>query len=211
MCDTVNVDYIEKFFPNLKNVSDVLEVGSFNVNGNCKSFIKRQGISYLGCDIKEGPDVDLVCDMTKAKEVRSKFKESSFDLIICMNVLEHVFKPIDVLDNMKSLLKGRGYLLVVVPLVWDLHNYPADFYRLNPDFFIAYSQNAKLEVLENSMLFSLRNNRQFFSNIEQLPLIIPDINQNYFVKFFFKKFSKKYPELKQCFCHTYLNLIFHKK
>ena len=61
------------------------------------------------------------------------------------------------------------------------------------------------------MLFSLRNNRQFFSDIKQLPLIIPDVNRNPFVRFFFKKFSKKYPELKQCLCHTYLNLIFHKK
>lgn len=211
MCDTVNIDYIQTFFPKLTNVSRVLEVGSYNVNGNCKAFIEKQGIPYLGCDIKEGPDVDLICDMTKAEDVQAKLGDKTFDLIICMNVLEHVFRPIDLLDNMKGLLNEKGYLLVVVPLVWDLHDYPADFYRLNPDFFMTYGKESKLDLLEESMLFSLRNNRQFFSDIKQLPLVIPDVNKSSFVKFFFRKFSKKYPELKQCFCHTYLNLIFHKK
>lgn len=209
MCDFVNLQYIDYFFPRLQyKPQSVLEVGSYNVNGNCKSFITGLGLPYYGSDIKAGPDVDVICDITKSDEVESIFREHpSFDLIICMNVLEHLYKPINALENMCSLLSQKGYLLIVVPIIWDLHDYPADFYRLNPDFFKSFAGLNKLNILENSMLFSLRDNCQFFSDIKKLPYQSPCFGKNFFKKFLFRKLTKKHPELKPTFSHTYLNLI----
>lgn len=64
MCDLVNLDYIENHFDKLEGIHNVLEVGSFNANGNCKNFISNKGLNYLGIDIQNGPDVDLICDIT---------------------------------------------------------------------------------------------------------------------------------------------------
>ena len=211
MCDVVNLDYIEKFFPKLDpKPRSTLEIGSYNVNGNCKSFIKSSGLSYLGCDIKEGADVDVICDITKESDVKTSFGKDLFDLVICMNVLEHVYRPINALENMSSLISPTGYLLVVVPVVWDLHDFPADFYRLNPDFFKMFASHNALYILENSMLFSLRENRQFFSDIKTFPTENPQFGKNYLKSFMYRKLRKKHPEIHSSFSHTYLNMIFSK-
>ena len=211
MYDIVNIDYIEKFSPKLDpKPQSTLEIGSYNVNGNCKSFKKNLGLSYLGCDIKEGTDVDVICDITSGSNVKTTFGKDLFDLVICMNVLEHVYRPINALENMCSLLSPTGYLLVVVLVVWDLHDFPADFYRLNPDFFKIFASHNALRILENSMLFPLRENRQFFSDTKTLATENPQFGKNYLKSFMYRKLRKKHPEIQSPFSHTYLNMIFTK-
>ena len=155
-------------------------------------------------------DVDVICDIIRESDIKTTFGKDLFDLVICMNVLEHVYRPINALENMCSLLSPTGYLLVVVPVVWDLHDFPADFYRLNPDFFKMFASHNALYILENSMLFSLRENRQFFSDIKTFPTENPQFGNNYLKSFMYRKLRKKHPEIHSSFSHTYLNMIFSK-
>lgn len=179
MCDHVNMIYLQQHFNKLQNVRTVLEVGSFFVNGNGKYFIQSLGLEYVGIDLRSGPDVDLVCDITDAninnilQRAYPQYKE--FDLILCMNVLEHIYDPIRALDNMKGLLKPGGYLLLVTPLVWDLHEYPHDYYRLNPDFFREYFSRNGFSILTGTFLLSIRDSKQFYPNINILPMLHPHI------------------------------------
>jgi len=179
LCDLVNLDYITNHFNKLEGLHSVLEVGSFNVNGNCKNFILSKGLRYLGIDIQDGPDVDLICDITDDMEnIEEKLNHEKLDLIICMNVLEHLYEPIKALNNMRHLLRGKGYLIIVTPLVWDLHDWPHDFYRLNPDFYKKYTQDNNLQILEGTFLLSIRDNRKFYPDIKILPMIIPHLYKN---------------------------------
>ena len=44
-----------------------------------------------------------------------KLKEHNFDTIVCINVLEHIQKDSEALNNMRQLLKKKGRLVLVVP------------------------------------------------------------------------------------------------
>lgn len=48
--------------------------------------------------------------------------ENQFDTVICINVLEHLSDDYQAVENMKSLLKVNGYLIVFVPAFQKLYS-----------------------------------------------------------------------------------------
>ena len=57
------------------------------------------------------------------------FKDSSFDLIIASQVLEHTFKPWEVASELQRVVKVQGNLLIETPFNFPYHSPPYDFYR----------------------------------------------------------------------------------
>lgn len=55
--------------------------------------------------------------------------DRSFDAVISTQVLEHVPRPAEVLDELFRVLRPAGELFLTAPLVWSLHEEPYDFYR----------------------------------------------------------------------------------
>jgi SAM-dependent methyltransferase len=55
--------------------------------------------------------------------------DASFDAIINTQVLEHVAEPANVLREMHRLLVAGGRVHITLPLAWELHEEPFDFYR----------------------------------------------------------------------------------
>jgi SAM-dependent methyltransferase len=212
MCDVVNLTYLERCWPQLHGVQKVLEVGSYSVNGNCKEFITGRGLQYAGTDIRPGPDVDIICDITgEPSSVREALRSDEFDLVICMNVLEHLFDPKRALDNMAGLMRQGGYLVIVTPLVWDLHDWPHDYCRLNPDFFREYSRNSTLQILENTFLFSARETGRFYSDLSVLPTVVPDMHGSFFARGLVRVIGWLVPEIRPCWTRIYLNLILQRR
>ena len=56
-------------------------------------------------------------------------EEGSFDAVVCTQVLEHVAEPADVLAELFRVLRPGGTLYITVPLAWEEHEAPYDFYR----------------------------------------------------------------------------------
>jgi SAM-dependent methyltransferase len=63
--------------------------------------------------------IDLISDITKIPEA-----DSSFDVILCSEVLEHVPEPTDVLDEFFRLLKPGGQLIITAPFASIVHMAP---------------------------------------------------------------------------------------
>jgi hypothetical protein len=64
MCNTLCLEFIEKALSeeDVKG-KNVLEVGSFDVNGSPRAYVESMlPSSYVGIDIAPGPGVDEVCD-----------------------------------------------------------------------------------------------------------------------------------------------------
>jgi SAM-dependent methyltransferase len=57
------------------------------------------------------------------------FQNSTFDSVLCTEVLEHIFDPLAALREMHRVTKPGGTLLLTVPLSEQLHEEPYDFYR----------------------------------------------------------------------------------
>ena len=108
----------------------VLEIGSYNVNGSVRPLIENlQPQNYLGIDLQNGPNVDLVLPAEKLLE---EFGPEKFDVVISTETLEHVLDWRLIIGNMKAVLKEGGYIYITVPTVGcGHHDFPIDCWRYN--------------------------------------------------------------------------------
>jgi hypothetical protein len=102
----------------------VLEVGSLNINGSARQIFQDSTTDYTGIDQVEGPDVDLVIN------VRNWYPGDLYDLVICVEALEHDPYFWQSVEKMKELLKSGGWLIITTPgIALQKHEYPGDYYR----------------------------------------------------------------------------------
>jgi len=114
----------------------VLDVGSLDVNGTYRGLFALapgQGgypiASYVGADIREGPNVDLMMG-----EYSIPVQEAAFNVIISGNTMEHVKLFWVWSRELKRVLAPGGLLILGVPsLGCGEHRYPVDCWRLMPD------------------------------------------------------------------------------
>jgi SAM-dependent methyltransferase len=85
--------------------------------------------SYTGLDIdsKTNREIGIADDFYDGE--RFPYQDSSFDSVLCNQVLEHVFNPDEFLTEINRVLKPEGQLLLTVPFVWDEHEQPFDYAR----------------------------------------------------------------------------------
>jgi len=81
-------DYIFKTFHSWRNEEDrkkldVLELGSFNINGSIKSYFTPFAKSYVGLDVQPGNGVDLVADAATYSN------PEAYDVIVTAETFEH--------------------------------------------------------------------------------------------------------------------------
>lgn len=57
------------------------------------------------------------------------FPNSSFDSVLCSSVLEHLEEPELALREINRVLRASGHAVFTVPMLWQLHEEPRDFYR----------------------------------------------------------------------------------
>jgi 2-polyprenyl-3-methyl-5-hydroxy-6-metoxy-1,4-benzoquinol methylase len=70
----------------------------------------------------------------------------SCDIVVLSHVLEHIFEPVSMLKNLRSLLKPNGILIIAVP---GLRNISVRHYQLD---FLKYLQNAHLFHFDSETL-----------------------------------------------------------
>jgi len=125
----------------------VLEIGSRDVNGSVRPWVEGlHPADYTGVDIEPGPRVDVVCDAT---EVVDRFGAESFDIVISTELLEHVRDWRRVVENMKTVLRPGGTLLITTRSrgFW-LHGWPWDYWRYEPEDMRLIFADMEISALE---------------------------------------------------------------
>lgn len=72
----------------------------------------------------------IKADLT-SDDIQESYKDykAHFDVIICINVLEHVMQPFKCAENLDYLLKDHGEIIIVVPFCQAYHEDPSDYQR----------------------------------------------------------------------------------
>jgi len=100
-----------------------------------------------------GQGVDYRADFETGEGVSEISAEMRFRTVLVLNVLEHTFQPIKVLDNALSLLEIGGAVVIATPCVWPIHNYPIDCCRLLPDWYRQYARYSSTILLDTHFVF----------------------------------------------------------
>jgi len=109
-----------------------------------KKEIKKFTKKYESIDIKKTHfDLDYIGTTFEAG-----LKESSYDVIFCSQVLEHVPDPLDNFQEINRILKKNGIAIIAVPFLMYLHNEPYDYFRYTKHSLRKFSMESNFEILE---------------------------------------------------------------
>ena len=88
--------------------------------------------NYIGLDIESGLNYENVYADFLWDGSIMPFEDSSFDVVISTEVMEHVPDPDSYLMEVKRVLKPGGMFFFTVPFLMSLHEVPNDYYRYTP-------------------------------------------------------------------------------
>lgn len=122
--------------------------------GEYSKFFNKFNIKTF--DISQKWNPDILGDITK-----TNFVEDSWDVIVCVQTIEHIPNVWDLPNELKRILKTNGYAIIDCPWSYHYHGEPefGDYWRISKD---------GLKVL--------------FSNFNIVELITTDNNTSILVK-----------------------------
>lgn len=106
----------------------VLEIGSLNFNGTLRnSILENDPVDYIGVDLVHGEGVDVIC---RAENLLGVYGESSFDVIISTETLEHIFEWKKVINDIKTMCCHGGSIIITTRSYgFPSHGWPDDHWR----------------------------------------------------------------------------------
>ena len=128
----------------------IIEIGSFDENGNIKKLLKNLKFEYIGIDFVDGNNVDLKI----SDPYNFPLENATCDLVLCSSVFEHSeFFWILFLECLR-ILKPTGLLYIQTPSNGIVHRYPIDAWRFYPDSGKALEGWAERNLIKCSLLES---------------------------------------------------------
>lgn len=121
----------------------VLDAGA----GDCftKRFFVGTKHKYTAMDLVDGEAVSNPFELDIFGDIQNMpFENDNFDLVLCLEVLEHIPEPELALEEIFRVLKKRGILLLSAPLMSV--GFHKDFYRFTPPTFKKMLETAGFQV-----------------------------------------------------------------
>jgi SAM-dependent methyltransferase len=116
---------------------NVLDVGSYDVNGSYRHLFPENRYHYSGLDMENGPNVDIVLSNPYDW---GELNTDSFDVVISGQAFEHIEFFWITMSEMTRVLKKDGLLCLIAPNGFSEHRYPVDCYRFFTDGMIALAR-----------------------------------------------------------------------
>lgn len=133
-----NWKFLNAFVSQLPAEAKILDVGAGH--GDFADIF--EGRNYYSLDIVPYSEVDLVADLGEI----NPFKNSAFDVVVLMNVLEHVYESRNLLKSISRIVAYGGSVVITVPFLLKVHQAPFDFARYTPYFIEKMAADAGLQI-----------------------------------------------------------------
>lgn len=114
----------------------ILDLGGSTKSGYHEILKGNHNFTTVNIDANYG--CDLVFDIEKTFPLENE----SFDHIVCLNVLEHIFEFQNVLNESFRVLKKGGKMIIATPFMYNIHGSPDDYFR--------YTRSALQKMLKKS-------------------------------------------------------------
>lgn len=123
--DEFNFRYVSQ----LPKGSIVLDLGGNKLNKRGFFNIEEYGFNvvYGNYSVEKSPDVQL--DATFLP-----FRNSVYDAVLCIELLEHVYQPEKVVEEIARVLTPGGRLFLTVPFMVPFHGDPSDYGRFTEHY-----------------------------------------------------------------------------
>ncbi len=131
-----------------RNRLDVLDVGSFDVNGSLRPLFNLPGWNYVGLDLAgeadDNVDIHLMDDGT------FPFDDGSFDAVVSTSCFEHDNAFWRTFSEMIRVARDGALIYLNVPSEGPYHPYPLDCWRFMPDAYKALASSfPQAQLLES--------------------------------------------------------------
>ncbi len=111
----------------------VVSVGGYGpVDKYFKNYVENLGGAYTTFDLDAEHKPDIVGDVTQISSYLEQ-QEIKPDVIIALEVLEHVPEFRDAIEACRDALKVNGTLVFSTPWIIPIHDRPHDYYRFTPE------------------------------------------------------------------------------
>lgn len=131
----------------------LLDVGAGT--GGLTNKLKEEGFDVGACDINPK---NFIAKLIKCKKVdlnkKMPYKEESFDVVVCTEVIEHIENPWHLIREFHRIIKPQGILILSTP---NLHNwYVRLFYLFTSKLFNFLSSYEKIGHITPIHLWNLK-------------------------------------------------------
>jgi len=126
-------DFVRIVSETLPVPEPVYEFGALQVPGQEEFADLRPlfpGKRYVGCDMRQGPGVDVVADLHDLT-----LESGCAGTVIVMETLEHVEFPWKAMEGVHRLLRDGGLLVISSVMNFPIHAHPNDYWRFTPEAF----------------------------------------------------------------------------
>lgn len=123
--------------------NSVIDIGCGNQP--LRSALEEDGWIYFSLDIaqNEKKNIDYISAIDQNLSLNREF-----DLVICMEVLEHVLDWNKSFENLKKLCSPQGKLIITCPFIFPLHEAPFDYWRPTSHSIEAMAMKFGFKVLQ---------------------------------------------------------------
>jgi hypothetical protein len=118
-------EFLKMEFSKIKSNSCVGTVGSGGeVEEILRLWAKKDDFKVESLDIDPCRNPDILADISDPN-----IPGDRYDVLVMVEVLEHVKDPHGAVSRIQYLLKSSGKLILTVPFIFPLHDRPNDFFR----------------------------------------------------------------------------------
>ncbi len=122
-----------------------------HIHENIIKPLEKNGWKIVHVDLKKENGVDVVANVSDA--LFAKEYANFFSLTLCTNMLEHVKNISIVIDNLFTLTRKNGYVLITVPYKYRLHNDPIDNgFRPKPKEIVSLFEDGMVNVINEEII-----------------------------------------------------------
>jgi len=104
-------DYVFERFHDWRRERDglkILEIGALNINGSVRDFMRPFSLEYVGIDVQDGPNVDVVASGHEYCHA------GYFDVVVSCEVFEHTALWPDIIRNVHANLRDGGIFIATM-------------------------------------------------------------------------------------------------